>query len=76
MNRTFGPDSARWSAIICVVSVGHTPWHRVKMKVKKLLDSEELESLAEAMQEMETELKGEGEPRQMVPQETERAAPI
>ncbi len=45
-------------------------------KVKKLFDADDLTSLAEAMQQTETELKGEGSPRQMVPQETERAAPI
>ena len=45
-------------------------------KVRKLFDAEDLTSLAEAMQETEAELKGEGNPRQMVPQETERAAPI
>jgi len=45
-------------------------------KVKKLLDAEELASIAAEMQEMQAELEGEGDPRQMVPQETERAAPI
>jgi hemerythrin superfamily protein len=50
--------------------------HELFPKVKKLLGSEELTSLAEAMQQTEAELKGEGSPREMVPQETERAAPI
>jgi hemerythrin superfamily protein len=45
-------------------------------KVRKLFDTEDLESLAEAMQATETELKDEGSPREMVTQETERAAPI
>jgi len=45
-------------------------------KVKKLFDAKELESIAAAMQDTETELEGEGDPRQMVPDETGRAAPI
>ena len=45
-------------------------------KVKKLFDAKELASIAAAMQDTETELEGEGDPRQMVPDETGRAAPI
>jgi hemerythrin superfamily protein len=45
-------------------------------KVRKLFSSEDLESLAEAMQETEAELSGEGSPRNAVPNETGKAAPV
>jgi hemerythrin superfamily protein len=45
-------------------------------KVEKLFDEEELESLAAAMEETQEDLLREGNPRDAVPSETERAAPL
>ena len=45
-------------------------------KVEKLLDKEALEAIATAMEETRDELLREGNPRDAVPSETERAAPI
>jgi hemerythrin superfamily protein len=45
-------------------------------KVRKLFDDDDLASLAEAMQETQAELEAEGTPRESVPSETERAAPL
>ena len=45
-------------------------------KVQKLLDDDELEAVAAAMQETATELQQEGEPRMSVPSETREAAHI
>jgi hemerythrin superfamily protein len=44
--------------------------------VKKLLDKETLDALEQEMMATEEELMEEGEPREAVPGETERAAPI
>ncbi len=45
-------------------------------KVEKLLDDDELEAVATAMQETAAELQSEGEPRATVPAETRQAAHI
>jgi hemerythrin superfamily protein len=45
-------------------------------KVKKLFNEEELTIIAQAMTEEQEELEQEGEPRWMVPSETERSASI
>jgi hemerythrin superfamily protein len=45
-------------------------------KVQKLLDDDELEAVAAAMQETAAELQEEGEPRMSVPSETREAAHI
>jgi hemerythrin superfamily protein len=45
-------------------------------KVQKLLDDDELEAVATAMQETAAELESEGEPRRSVPSETGEAAHI
>ena len=45
-------------------------------KVEKLLDDDELEAVATAMQETAEELREEGEPRMSVPSETREAAHI
>ncbi len=45
-------------------------------KVEKLLDDDELEAVATAMQETAAELQSEGEPRAAVPSETREAAHI
>lgn len=45
-------------------------------KVQKLLDDDELEAVAAAMQETAQELQEEGEPRAAVPSETSEAAHI
>jgi hemerythrin-like domain-containing protein len=44
-------------------------------KVKKILEEEELESLAAAMQEEQGELE-KGSPHEAVPSETDKAAPL
>jgi hemerythrin superfamily protein len=45
-------------------------------KVKKLLSAEELEDLGTAMEVLAEDLKAEGAPREQVPAETEKAAPL
>jgi hemerythrin superfamily protein len=45
-------------------------------KVKKLFNEDELTAIAQAMTEEQEELQEEGEPRWMVPSETERSASI
>jgi iron-sulfur cluster repair protein YtfE (RIC family) len=45
-------------------------------KVKKLLDAGELDSIATAMQEEQKELEKKGNPRDAVPSETDKAAPL
>ncbi len=45
-------------------------------KVQKLLDDDELEAVAAAMEQTATELREEGEPRMSVPSETREAAHI
>lgn len=44
--------------------------------VEDMFDDETLETLAEAMDETQTELLAEGSPRDAIPSETERAAPL
>jgi hemerythrin-like domain-containing protein len=44
--------------------------------VEDMFDDETLEALAEAMDETQTELLAEGNPRDAIPGETERAAPL
>jgi len=43
-------------------------------KVERLLDEDELQAVAAAMQETQEELQGRGEPRMSVPSETREAA--
>lgn len=45
-------------------------------KVKKLLDKDQLESLAAAMQEEQKELEEKGNAHEAVPSETDKAAPL
>jgi hemerythrin superfamily protein len=45
-------------------------------KVKKLLDEGELDSIAAAMQAEQKELEEKGSPREAVPSETDKAAPL
>jgi hemerythrin superfamily protein len=45
-------------------------------KVKKIFDSEELESIGQAMSDEQGELEEKGNPRQAIPGEIERAATI
>jgi hemerythrin superfamily protein len=45
-------------------------------KVKKILEEEELESLAAAMQEEQKELEEKGSPHEAVPAQTDKAAPL
>jgi len=45
-------------------------------KVEKMVDDETLQAIAEAMQETQAQLIEAGNPREAVPQETEKAAPI
>ena len=45
-------------------------------KVEKLFDKAELESIAAAMEETQEELLSEGNPRNAIPGETEKAAPL
>jgi hemerythrin superfamily protein len=45
-------------------------------KVEELFDEETLESLADAMEETQSEMLSEGSPRDVIPGETDRAAPL
>ena len=45
-------------------------------KVEKLFDEEVLESIAESMEETQEELLSAGSPREAVPGETDKAAPL
>ena len=45
-------------------------------KVEEMFDEETLETLADAMEETQTEMLSEGSPRDAIPGETERAAPL
>ena len=45
-------------------------------EVRKLLDEQALETLGEAMEELASQLKAEGNPRESVQGETEHAAPL